>query len=133
MKRFFMGGWLRYGHSKLANILYSSELARRYPQITSISIHPGVVMTDLYYTQAWYNRWFIDFGCWVQGVKYMEPHQGSWNQVWCAAAAKKEELVNGKFYYPVGVEKFDMLDKTAKSEKLGKELWDWTEGVLAKF
>ena len=63
----------------------------------------------------------------------MEPHQGSWNQTWCAAAAKKEELVNGHFYYPVGAEKTDMLNKEAKSEKLAKELWDWTEGVLAKF
>jgi NAD(P)-dependent dehydrogenase (short-subunit alcohol dehydrogenase family) len=133
MKRLFMGAWVRYGQSKLANILFSSELARQHPEITSISIHPGVVVTDLYHTQGWYNRWFIDFTCWAQGLKLMEAHQGAWNQVWCATVAKKEGLVNGSFYYPVGVEKPDFLDKSAKSEKLAKELWDWTEGVLAKF
>ncbi|KAF2688326.1 NAD(P)-binding protein [Lentithecium fluviatile CBS 122367] len=133
MKRWIMGGWIRYAQSKLANILFASELARRHPEITSVSVHPGVVLTDLYYTQAWWNRWFIDFGCWAQGLKLLQPHQGSWNQVWCAAAAEKGELVSGGFYYPVGVEKMAMLDKTAKSAELAKELWDWTEGVLAKF
>lgn len=133
MKRMLLGGWVRYGHSKLANILYAAELARRHPQITSVSVHPGVVMTDLYYHQPWYNRWFIDFGCWVQGLKYLEPHKGSHNQTWCAAGAKKQDLANGKFYTPVGVESWNALDKTARSEKLAKELWDWTEGVLLKF
>ena len=41
--------------------------------------------------------------------------------------------MNGGFYYPVGVEKTDILDDTAKNEKLAQELWDWTEGVLSKF
>ncbi|MCJ1298737.1 hypothetical protein MMC08_001527 [Hypocenomyce scalaris] len=39
--------WVRYGQRKLANILYAAELARRYPNITAVSIHPGVVATDL--------------------------------------------------------------------------------------
>src|SRR5256885_279465 len=37
----------RYGQSKLANILFTNELARRYPAITSVSIHPGGIMTGL--------------------------------------------------------------------------------------
>ncbi|KAF2177174.1 NAD(P)-binding protein, partial [Zopfia rhizophila CBS 207.26] len=40
--------WARYGQSKLSNILFTRELAQRYPQITSVSIHPGVILTDLY-------------------------------------------------------------------------------------
>jgi len=35
------GPWIRYGQSKLANIVYAAELARRYPSIISISVHPG--------------------------------------------------------------------------------------------
>ncbi|KAL0571555.1 hypothetical protein V5O48_010404, partial [Marasmius crinis-equi] len=34
---------LRYGQSKLANVLYAKELARRYPKITSVAVHPGTV------------------------------------------------------------------------------------------
>lgn len=37
----------RYGQSKLANILYSNELARRYPAIRCVSVHPGSVRTGL--------------------------------------------------------------------------------------
>ncbi|KAK9385148.1 hypothetical protein V1515DRAFT_292236 [Lipomyces mesembrius] len=41
------GQWLRYGQSKLANILYAAELARRYPNVTTLSVHPGVIATGL--------------------------------------------------------------------------------------
>ena len=37
----------RYGQSKLANILYTNELATRYPAISCISVHPGSVNTGL--------------------------------------------------------------------------------------
>jgi NAD(P)-dependent dehydrogenase (short-subunit alcohol dehydrogenase family) len=37
--------WARYGHSKLANVLHSRELAKRYPDILSVSVHPGTVKT----------------------------------------------------------------------------------------
>ncbi|KAJ4299744.1 hypothetical protein N0V90_004990 [Kalmusia sp. IMI 367209] len=133
MSRLMLGGWIRYGHSKLANILYPSELARRYPQITSVSVHPGVVATDLMYNQTWQVRWFIHITCWMQGIKYLTPQQGAWNQVWCATVAKKKELVNGGFYYPVGVEKLSKLDKTANDKDLAGRLWNWTQDVLQRF
>jgi NAD(P)-dependent dehydrogenase (short-subunit alcohol dehydrogenase family) len=34
--------WARYRHSKLANVLHSKE---RYPDILSVSLHPGTVKT----------------------------------------------------------------------------------------
>jgi NAD(P)-dependent dehydrogenase (short-subunit alcohol dehydrogenase family) len=127
------GTWIRYGQSKLANILYASELARRYPGITSVSLHPGIVRTPLYHTQPWYNRLFIQVGHYMSGG-LMEPEQGAWNTTWAAAAAKKEELRNGGFYLPVGSESYDtVLDRTAKDGKLAAQLWDWTEQVLLKF
>ena len=36
-------GWRAYGRSKLANILFSKELARREDAVTANSLHPGVV------------------------------------------------------------------------------------------
>ena len=43
--------WEAYGQSKLANILFTYELARRlsptFPQITVNCLHPGVVKTEL--------------------------------------------------------------------------------------
>jgi NAD(P)-dependent dehydrogenase (short-subunit alcohol dehydrogenase family) len=40
---------LAYGQSKLANVLFSNELARRFygTGVTSNSVHPGAVNTEL--------------------------------------------------------------------------------------
>lgn len=42
-------GWGAYGQTKLANILFASELARRFagPELTIVSYHPGFVQTKL--------------------------------------------------------------------------------------
>jgi NAD(P)-dependent dehydrogenase (short-subunit alcohol dehydrogenase family) len=39
-------GFTAYGQSKAANILFAAEAARRWPDITSVSFHPGVVRTN---------------------------------------------------------------------------------------
>ena len=39
--------FMRYGQSKAVNMSYASELARRYPDITSMSCHPGIIDTEL--------------------------------------------------------------------------------------
>ena len=132
MNRLVFGPWVRYGHSKLANILSAAELSRRHPNITSVAVHPGVVKTDLVHSQSLLNRCIIYGLNWLMGVKLMEPEQGAWNTVWCAAAAKKSDLKNGGLYLPVGEEISDKLTKLERSVELGGKLWEWTEGVLAK-
>ena len=42
----------RYGHSKLANVLFARGLAQHYPDITSTSYHPGVVKTEIWNKDA---------------------------------------------------------------------------------
>ncbi|RFU41808.1 SDR family NAD(P)-dependent oxidoreductase [Actinomadura logoneensis] len=39
--------WLAYGQSKLANLLFTKELARRVPDVTSVAAHPGYASTNL--------------------------------------------------------------------------------------
>ena len=38
--------WRAYGESKAANILFTQEAARRWPDIESVAFHPGVVRTN---------------------------------------------------------------------------------------
>ena len=133
MSRAMLGGWIRYGHSKLANILFASELARRYPEITSVSIHPGLVMTPMNTDMDWFNKTFVNTTSRLSGVKKLTPQQGVLNQLWCATGADKGELKNGGFYRPVGVECSGKLTSEGKSEDLARRLWDWTEDVLGKF
>jgi len=39
--------WDAYSASKLSNIYFTKELAKRYPEIKACSVHPGVVRTEL--------------------------------------------------------------------------------------
>ncbi|XXG97293.1 hypothetical protein Hte_003589 [Hypoxylon texense] len=122
----------RYGQSKIANILYAAEIARRYPNIKSVSVHPGVVATDLVNNLPTMRRAFIYTAIWLMGGGIVEPKKGRLSQLWVAAGAKRDELVNGAFYMPVGILSNNKLDKFAKSEELAGKLWSYTEDVLAK-
>ncbi|MEL6545432.1 MAG: SDR family NAD(P)-dependent oxidoreductase [Myxococcota bacterium] len=42
------GAMKGYGRAKLANVMFAKELGRRYPEITSYSVHPGTVETGIY-------------------------------------------------------------------------------------
>ncbi|WP_189067402.1 SDR family oxidoreductase [Deinococcus radiotolerans] len=51
------GGWAAYAQSKLANILFARELARRESSIQSNSLHPGMVATGFAHNNGgWVSR-----------------------------------------------------------------------------
>ena len=116
----------RYGQSKLANLLYAQELSKRYPSILTVSLHPGLVMTEMNTSAPWYVRTlmaiFVPFD-------RLQPDQGAFTTLW-AATENRERLVNGEYYEPVG----EVGKKSANvtSEKSSK-LWAWTEESLANW
>ncbi|KAF2116520.1 hypothetical protein BDV96DRAFT_598421 [Lophiotrema nucula] len=126
--------WRRYGSAKLANILFTKQLAERYPQITSVSIHPGVIITDLYASVQ--LNFFLRIGVWLYGLltpflpgHFKDTKGGALNQTW-AATVPKAQLKNGQFYMPVGTE--SKGSGYAQDEGLAKKLWEWSEGELEK-
>ncbi|KAJ8115724.1 hypothetical protein OPT61_g2692 [Boeremia exigua] len=128
------GTWKRYGQSKLCNVLFARELAERHPQLTSVSLHPGVIFTDLF--QSLRANVFLKAGLWLYGLlffaipgHYKSTVGGALNQTW-AATARKEDLVNGAYYKPVGVKSSG--SKYARDSGLQKKLWEWTEAELEK-
>ena len=115
--------WGRYGYSKLANILFARSLAKRYPEILSVSVHPGLVSTDLYNSTQQNNmimRVMLMFGGWVRAT----AEQGALNQLW-TSVAPKGEVVNGAYYKPIGVKSSG--SGLATDEELAEEFWVWTE------
>jgi NAD(P)-dependent dehydrogenase (short-subunit alcohol dehydrogenase family) len=124
------GPWIRYGQSKLANIWYARELARRYPSILSLSIHPGVVATGLVGNLSFANKAIVYL---TSMGKLLKPSEGAFNQLW-AVGVSKEKVENGQFYEPVGVLS-TRLDKVAKDNdnELATQLWDWTEKELEAY
>lgn len=126
-----MGSWTRYGQSKLANLLYARELARRYPEITTVAIHPGVVHTGLASSLSFAKRWLVYFYGVFGGGGYLSAAQGVRNQLW-GACGDRRRLANGQMYEPVGLPS-EQLNDIAKDDKLAEELWNWTERELKDY
>lgn len=120
----------RYGRSKLANILFTSELSRRYPNILSVSIHPGAVGTPVTRGfEASYPTTSKLIKTFLLSYVFSTVQVGARNQLW---AATGNEVKSGAYYTPVGVE--GGRSRMAKDVEgtAAKELWDWTEKELRK-
>jgi dehydrogenase/reductase SDR family protein 13 len=48
-----VSGFPEYCVSKLGNVLFSAELARRFPAVRSYSLHPGAVASDVWREVPW--------------------------------------------------------------------------------
>ncbi|KAH6989527.1 oxidoreductase [Ilyonectria sp. MPI-CAGE-AT-0026] len=120
-----LGAWGRYAQSKLANIVFARELARREPRITSVAVHPGVVATELVSTLGFWNRALV----YVTNPRgLMTPEQGGCNTAWAAAGkGVREKMAAGRvaFFEPVG--KPSAGGAACWDDALAKELWEWTE------
>jgi NAD(P)-dependent dehydrogenase (short-subunit alcohol dehydrogenase family) len=119
-----MAKWFRYGQSKLANLLYARAYAKHHPNITSVSIHPGVSATGLVTGLGLFDRMFV-YGT---NIATMIPaEQCARNQQW-AATAPKGKVVSGKYYEPVGAEKVPVRE--GSNDELAEKLYEWTEKEL---
>ncbi len=119
-----VGATTKYGQSKLANLLYPQEIAKRYPQITAVSLHPGNVKTDLFsrpgsgLVVSILRRVLLP----IVGVSVEE---GAKNQLWAATA---KDVVSGEYYEPIGIS--GKAGAVGKDKELARRLWDWTEKEL---
>ncbi|KAI9841658.1 MAG: hypothetical protein M1838_003462 [Thelocarpon superellum] len=122
-----MGTWIRYGQSKVANVIYAHELARRYPNITSVSVHPGVVKTALVGDLDFWHKALV----YATNIGSMKaPEEGAWHQLW-AATADKSAMKNGAFYEPMAI--LGKESKMSSSPELGEDLWTWTQKQLEPY
>jgi len=79
-----------YSHSKFANIVFANELAKRHEgdDIISISLHPGLLSTDLGRHISSFARRIIHFFC-------QSPPDGAITQLW-AGTSPDAAFLNGK-------------------------------------
>jgi NAD(P)-dependent dehydrogenase (short-subunit alcohol dehydrogenase family) len=116
----------KYGVSKLANILHVKQLAKRYPTIIAVAIHPGMVDTNLSTTM---KQSFGLAQILMPIVSYFSAvgiEQGVLNQLWGATSAEAE---SGQYYEPVGVG--GNGSRSTDDVELAEKLWSWTEEELA--
>jgi len=118
--------WARYGRSKLANVLFAKELARRYPVLTTASVHPGAVSTNLDTTYKSSSSWLTS-SVWriFFFLASVDVATGTKNQLW---AATSNDVVSGTYYAPVGVT--GKGSPLTEDKALAEKLWEWTEKEL---
>lgn len=119
--------WARYGQSKLANMLYADELSRRYLAITTVSVHPGIVETELITKHISAAR-RLGMRIANLGKKKSTVEEGARNQIWAATSG---EARSGVYYVPVGVE--GKREKMGTDVELAGRLWEWTKEELDAF
>ncbi|KIM42348.1 hypothetical protein M413DRAFT_27133 [Hebeloma cylindrosporum] len=120
---------LRYGLSKLANLLFARELQRRLDEegvnAISVSLHPGGVKTPGAIKFAGDSTMLKD--C-------LTPLQGSITPLFAATAPevlKNKDKYAGAFLMPFGVPSPQDESQDAKDPGLAKELWATTEKIVA--
>lgn len=121
-----MGPYIRYGQSKLANVLFVRQLAKEHPQFTSVAVHPGLVQTNLAAGATGSNRLIRS----LLGSSHFfttTVEQGVKNQLWASVAG---DVKSGEYYEPVGVA--GKASGYGKDDEFAKRLWDWTEEELRK-
>jgi NAD(P)-dependent dehydrogenase (short-subunit alcohol dehydrogenase family) len=108
-------GMKEYGVSKLANVLFTKELARRLEgkRVTAYAVHPGVVATDVWRRVPGPLRWLIK--------RFMiTPEAGAASTLRCAAAPELA-AESGRYYGVGGKER--RPSKQAEDAALAAELW----------
>ncbi|KJA25648.1 hypothetical protein HYPSUDRAFT_134827 [Hypholoma sublateritium FD-334 SS-4] len=118
------GGQFLYGQSKLGNILFSNELARRYGDqgIVSTALNPGNIKSDIQRNLPGWGQWLFSL------VTYDEAY-GPLTQLWAGTAPETAEM-NGKYLIPWA--RLGTSGKSGRDPQLAKELWTWLEEQIAQ-
>ena len=120
--------WGAYGQSKLANILFakglSDELQNAGSGIKAVSLHPGVIGTNL-----WRNvpKWSQPLVNAIIADKNVE--QGAATNVFCCLV-NEEEFSGGEYVVDCGI--VEPSNSFGKDElgSLREKLWKATEGII---
>ena len=107
-----------YSRSKLANVLFTAELARRLAGkgVTVNCLHPGAVATNIWSYSPWFTRPLFA----VAKLFMLAPEKGARAIVHLAASPDLEGQTGG--YYEKG--RRVLPSRTAQDEHLAKRLWE---------
>jgi NAD(P)-dependent dehydrogenase (short-subunit alcohol dehydrogenase family) len=113
-----------YSTSKLMNILWTYELARRLEGtgVTANTLHPGVVRTGFGKNDPGFFRWVFKIG----GLFFIGPEKGAQTQIHLATAPELAE-VTGK-YFDRSKEKRSSL--ASHDQATQRRLWDVSTQLL---
>lgn len=107
-----------YGRSKLANILFTYELARRLEgsEVTANALHPGLVGTNIAGNNGWLLRFFLP----LWRIWAMDPERGAETSIYLASSLEVEG-VSGKYFYQ---KKSIPSSGYTHDQQVAERLWD---------
>jgi retinol dehydrogenase 12 len=113
---------VEYGVSKLANVLFSAELARRLQGsgVTTYSLHPGVVASEIWRSIPQPFRFFAKLGM-------ITPEQGAQTTLYCATSARCASETG--LYYDKQTAR--AASNLALDPELARKLWAQSEAWIA--
>ncbi|MGK8521224.1 SDR family NAD(P)-dependent oxidoreductase [Nocardia asteroides] len=113
-----------YGASKLANILFTSELARRTEGtgLTTAAFHPGAVATHVYDNAPLGIGWFIRSP--LARPFFLRPEKGAEPLVHLATTPD-DAAINGRYFHRFELE--PPRNKQAVDDDLARRLWTLSE------
>ncbi len=117
-------GWRAYGQSKLANVLFTYDLARRLEGtgVTVNAVHPGVVATNFGKEGG-----LIRFGLRIAGRFMLSPEQGADTVVYLASAPEVDG-VTGKYFVK---RKALSSSPESRDESVQERLWNVSEQLTS--
>ena len=119
-------GWRAYGASKLANILFTSQLARRLEGtgVTTNCLHPGVIASGF----ALNNKGIVGMVWKLASPFLMSSENGAKTTIFLATDPSVAS-VNGKYFSKCKVK---TPSREARDQAIARRLWDVSEKLVAK-
>lgn len=113
-----------YCHSKLMNVLFTKELARKLQGsgVTVNSMHPGVVATSL-------SRNFHPVWRGMTKLFFISPQKGAETLIYLATSPEVEGLT-GKYFYKKRAAKYS---KKADDDAVASRLWQVSEDYVRDY
>jgi len=115
-------GLRAYGQSKLANVLFTYELAQRTEGrgVTVNAVHPGFVLTNLGRDNGWLIHKITRL---IMRLKGISPEEGAKTLIYLASSPEVEK-VTGKYFY-----KMKPVETSAQSydQETASRLWEVSE------
>jgi retinol dehydrogenase 12 len=116
-----------YGESKLANIYFTTELARRLQGrgVTANCLHPGLVKTG--YGRDGDTKGYLALGIRLAVLFMITPEQGAATSVYLASSPEVEG-VTGKYFVKC---KQRTPSPSARDAEAARRLWDVSEELVS--
>ncbi|KAK1979052.1 short-chain dehydrogenase [Colletotrichum cereale] len=116
----------KYARSKAGNVIIAAEFARRVAAegIISISVDPGVYMTNLQRTMPWYMKS-------VAKIIAREPKNGAYTELFAGLSPDITSANAGDWVVPFG--RVASVRADLQEKELGGKYWEWLEKQVKSY